>query len=263
MSDQEEFERVFVETVRLIREQYPAVEGKANPIAEQIIQQLQQLRDPGTRRQAMAMHSAGATVVPVHPFGELPTLRNSKELGKAFWEKWVIPYYMNIPFSVDESTKNRILEIKKDIDGTVVISLLGDFNWRTRSVGAYFAALTRQYEVFPIIGNMLLQSEVALAGKTYAIILASHKPELAIFYYLKYLRYYLLHPEYDFDQDIVGAGLFLLGEQSEKHRADLLEIEQMWGTFVASRPYGRMANIRGDIGRFKDALATLIALRDA
>jgi hypothetical protein len=263
MSDQEEYERILAETIRQMRQQDPTENGEMNPIEEQIISQLKQMLDPATRRQAMTMHSAGATVVPTHPFGELPIPRNSVELGGPFWEKWVIPYYMSIPFSVEESCKTKMLEIKPDIDAAVVNALLGDFNWRTRHVGAYFAAITRQYDVFPSIGNMLLQSEVALAGKTYAIVLASYKADFAIHYYLEYLRYYLRHPEYDFDQDVVGAGLFLLAEKSGTHSAELQEIEQLWGTFVKLRGYGQTENIREDIGRFEEALANLVDIRDS
>lgn len=41
---------------------------------------------------------------------------------------------------------------KKDGYSKVVLKLLGDFNWRTRQTGAYFAAIQGYSEIIDIIG---------------------------------------------------------------------------------------------------------------
>jgi hypothetical protein len=46
-----------------------------------------------------------------------------------------------------------ILKNKNEITIDVCLSLLGDFNWRTRLVGAYFAAIKGYHKLIDIIGN--------------------------------------------------------------------------------------------------------------
>lgn len=106
------------------------------------------------------LHSAGATVRHVSPFDSLPIRKNDKDLSSDFVKKWAVPYYMEIG-SYDNSNRiDQIKKIKPEITKDVCRNLLGDFNWRTRLVGSYFAAVKDYKELIDIIGIHLLKSEV-------------------------------------------------------------------------------------------------------
>ncbi len=89
----------------------------------------------------LELHVAGATVRHQNPFENLNVPRNLNELDKAFIEKWVIPFYMSSFYNLSEKDEEQFVEIYPEINSEVIAKLLGDFNWRTRIVGAYFAAL--------------------------------------------------------------------------------------------------------------------------
>jgi hypothetical protein len=263
MTEQEQVERSLAETLKMLKEQYPDIQGKPNPMFEIIKQQLEStLLDPDKRHEMMARHHAGATVTPINPFGDLEILRNTHDLSRAFIEQWVVPYYSKIPFSISENTFQRLKSIKKSITKQAIEMLLGDFNWRTRSVGAYFAAITKQYDLFPIIGNMLLQSEVCIAGKTYAIALASYVPEFSIPIYLQYLKYYLTQPQYDFDQREVYAALLIQASGKPEYELELLEMQSLWKSFISQRHFNESMDMREEVERVESPLATLITVRD-
>lgn len=161
---------------------------------------------PEDLNELMKRHSAGATVVPKTPFSDIPTYRNSSPLDPDFLKKWVIPFYMKILNSV-EDVKFELKAIKPHVTDSVVTKLLGDFNWRTRSTGAYFSGILNLQDKIELIGNLFLKSEVCYAGETYAIVLATLNRDAAVEYFEKYLDYYLTCPQYYFEQDIVLAGL--------------------------------------------------------
>ena len=58
----------------------------------------------------------------------------------------------------------RALAVRPEIDKSIVSQLLGDFNWRMRSVGARFATYMNYREFEDIIGVHLLKSEVCYAA---------------------------------------------------------------------------------------------------
>jgi len=157
------------------------------------------------------LHSAGATIRHKSIFDGLPTYENSKEIDQEFRDKWVIPYYFNLNKNDDEWI-NKMIAVKDEINENIILQNLGDFNWRTRSTGAFFAAIKDKQELTDIIGNHLLKSEVCFAGRQYAVTLTSFNSELSIYYLNKYLEYYLHQLELEFDQIAVARAIKYLDE---------------------------------------------------
>lgn len=156
------------------------------------------------------LHSAGATVRHLSPFAHLPTHLNDTELTADFIKKWVIPFYMEIASSNNPKWIDSIKEIRAEITKDVCLLLLGDFNWRTRLVGSYFAAVKGYDDLIPIIGTHLLKSEVCCVGHIYTLSLAFFNEESCVKYLNSYLDYYLTNPGLYFDQkDVLEAVLFL------------------------------------------------------
>jgi hypothetical protein len=147
------------------------------------------------------LHSAGAIVRHKTPFENLVSYRNDTELTQEFVEKWVNPFYMRIGHYSDTGWIDEIFDISSEITEEVTLKLLGDFNWRTRLVGAYFSAVKNYQSQIDIIGVHFLKSEVCCVGHIYALILAFYNSEKTIQFLEKYLDYYLEKPELYFDQE--------------------------------------------------------------
>lgn len=147
------------------------------------------------------LHSAGAIVQHKTPFENLVSYQNDTELTQEFIEKWVNPFYMRIGHYYDMGWVDEVFDISSEITEEVILKLLGDFNWRTRLVGAYFSAIKNYQSQIDIIGVHFLKSEVCCVGHIYALILAFYNSEKAIQLLEKYLDYYLEKPELYFDQE--------------------------------------------------------------
>jgi hypothetical protein len=161
----------------------------------------------------LRLHLAGATVRHASPFADLPSHNNEQEISDDFIKKWVVPYYMNIG-----GKAIFIKEVSNDITPEICLALLGDFNWRTRLVGAYFSATKGYTEFIDIIGVHLLKSEVCCVGHIYALTLAHFNTEKSIQYLHRYLDYYLTRPDLYFDQKhVIEAMLFLDAENAIKY----------------------------------------------
>ncbi len=175
------------------------------------------------------LHVAGATVRHKNPFEDLSVARNSEELDEIFIEKWVVPFYMNDFSNLSEDVEKKFIDIYPQINFEIVAKLLGDFNWRTRIVGAYFAALKNLVEFEESIGTHLLKSEVCYAGRGYCLALASFGTENSKKYLKTYLDYYLMQKDLWFDQSDALSALFWIDEK-EAEKYDLL-----WNDFVADK----------------------------
>lgn len=160
------------------------------------------------------LHSAGATVRHVSPFDSLPTYKNDIDLSADFIKKWAVPYYMEIGSYNNSNWAHQIKEIKPEITKDVCLNLLGDFNWRTRLVGSYFAAVKDYKELINIIGTHLLKSEVCCVGHIYALTLAFFNNKDCIGYLNKYLDYYLTKPSLYFDQKFVMEAVLYLDKKN-------------------------------------------------
>src|SRR4051812_48164581 len=89
----------------------------------------------------IALHVAGATVRHRNPFENIDVSRNREELTEEFIDKWVVPFYMNSLSNLDNATIKNFADTATVINIEIVKQLLGDFDWRTRITGAYFAAI--------------------------------------------------------------------------------------------------------------------------
>lgn len=92
------------------------------------------------------------------PFDKVISHKNKSELSSDFVEKWVNPFYMSIGHHSDESWVENVINISNEITEEITLNLLGDFNWRTRLVGAYFSAVKNYQNQIDIIGVYFLKS---------------------------------------------------------------------------------------------------------
>ncbi|SEW47851.1 hypothetical protein SAMN05421841_3645 [Chryseobacterium wanjuense] len=188
----------------------------------------------------MNLHSAGATVRHASVFNHLETYKNQFQLSQEFINKWVLPLYMKIRNPHDNSWIDYIKHHKDEITEEVVLALLGDFNWRTRTVGAYFSAIKNYENQIDIIGIHLLKSEVCYAGDVYAVVLAFYNTPKTIEYLNQYLEYYLQKPELYFDQErVLETVAYLDSVNKTNHLSKHLD---QWNTMLESR--GEISKIR-------------------
>lgn len=161
-------------------------------------------------KKQIELHSAGAIVRHQSPFEKLISHKNKSELSSDFIEKWVNPFYMSIGHYNDNTWIDKILDISNEITQEVTLKLLGDFNWRTRLVGAYFSTVKNYQKQIDIIGIHFLKSEVCCVGHIYSLILAFYNNEKTNGYLHSYLKYYLKKPELYFDQESVLESIVYL-----------------------------------------------------
>ncbi|MFN1217404.1 DUF6000 family protein [Chryseobacterium kwangjuense] len=162
----------------------------------------------------MNLHSAGATVRHSSAFDHLKSYKNNFQLSKEFIDQWVLPFYMEIRHTSGSWIEN-IKELKDEITEEVTAALLGDFNWRTRTVGAYLSAVKNYKHQIDIIGVHFLKSEVCYAGDLYALVFAFYNNDKTINYLNQYLDYYLQKPQLYFDQESVMETLVYLDSINE------------------------------------------------
>jgi hypothetical protein len=202
----------------------------------------------------IALHIAGATNRHHNPFESLPTHRNQEEPSEEFIEKWVMEYYMVSIAGLNDQAFATFVQAAKDITPDVVRQLLGDFNWRLRIVGAYFASIKGYEEFTDIIGMHLLQSEVCYAGAGYALAFALFRSELAQDYLKAYLDYYLKRPDLWYDQADVLAALHLVDPAVAK------TYTASWQSYITDKPNHRLESA---IDRLKLSVATVKQIRAA
>jgi hypothetical protein len=194
---------------------------------------------------AIALHSAGATVRHKNPFEDLEVPRNEDELTKEFIDKWVAPFYMTIPAVNDIASLESLATASKEIDLATTTKLLGYFDWRPKSTGAFFAAVNNYTELEDIIGRHLLKSEVCYAGESYSLALATFSTEASKDYLRKYLEYYLQRKDLWFDQ----AAVFCALEHVDKDSA--FQLLNKWQDFTSDKP-------NWDLKRSRDHFANCI-----
>lgn len=149
-------------------------------------------------------HSAGAIVRHHGKFESLLAYSNQTEITQEFREIWVTPYYMKLNRN-DGEWISTIKDLK--ISDDIIFECLGDFNWRSRSTGSFFASIKNKQEFTDIIGTHLLKSELANAGSEYAVTLSFFNSKESIQYLNDYLDYYLFHPELYFDQRVAMSAI--------------------------------------------------------
>ena len=157
-------------------------------------------------KKQLELHSAGATIQHKNPFETLEHYTSDVNIDKDFVTKWVAPFYM---WGINDKEKfvNDYLNIKPELTIDIVKQLLGDFNWRTRITGAYFASIENYTELEDIIGVHLLKSQVCYAGGGYCLAMATFNTEKSYKYIKKYLDYYLTRKDLHFEQQEAMATL--------------------------------------------------------
>ena len=105
------------------------------------------------------LHSAGATVRHNSNFADLVSFTNRAELTQEFVDTWTVPFYMRIG-DTSNDWLTHLIKTRDKITKEIVLKLLGDFNWRTRQTGAFFAAIKNFTDLTDIIGTHFLKSEV-------------------------------------------------------------------------------------------------------
>lgn len=179
------------------------------------------------------LHVAGATVRHYSPFSKLVSYTNQQELTKEFIDTWCNPY-MDVPAESDDQILKFAIA-KPDITDDTVLELLGDFDWRTRQVGAYFAAITEKRHLIEIIGVHLLKSEVCYVGRIYCLALAYFNTQPCVEYLNTYLDYYLQKKDLWFDQRAAMEAVRYLDEVNHTHHYD--RYYPQWLTFISNKPY--------------------------
>lgn len=179
------------------------------------------------------LHVAGATVRHQSPFGELSPYRNETALTQEFLREWVFPYYMKVG-NLDAGWKEEVRASKSRFTPDVIRQLLGDFNWRTRITGAFFAAVNGNIEFLDEIGIHLLRSEVCYAGEVYCLALAYWNTSQSVWYLNQYLDHYLRQPDLWFDQAHALVALMYLDRINGTQEASRHQLA--WQNFVSNKP---------------------------
>jgi hypothetical protein len=198
------------------------------------------------------LHLAGATVRHRKPFEDLEVPRNENELTDGFIEEWVVPFYMNSLANSDVKIISSFAEAARKIDQIIVAKLLGDFNWRSRIAGAFFAAIKGYKEFELTIGRSLLKSEVCYVGNGYCLALASFRTEGSRDFLADYLDYYLSRKDLWFDQADAFCALEYLDKDAANRRLE------KWNDFVSDKPYWNLERSRNN---FLESLEVLSKIR--
>jgi Family of unknown function (DUF6000) len=205
--------------------------------------------------ESLKRHVAGQTVLHISPFVNLPSYKNDEPISIDFINKWVKPYYMQL-HNPDSKLVEALKKIEVEITDEVILTMLGDFNWRTRQTGAYFSAIKNRKNFIDIIGVHLLKSELTFACKIYLIVFASFNTPRCINYIETYLNYYLNKPDLFFDQLEAMQALKYLDEVNETTL--LGKYLDRWAKFLDNKPYWKRDI---DIGYFEKHVQIIETLK--
>ena len=181
------------------------------------------------------LHSKGMTTYHVSPFLDLKVPRNEHDLDKDFIQKFVLPFYMTLgEYQIpDERVLKYLNHVSEEITPDVISNLLGDFNWRTRKVGALFSALKDDIQFQDQIGNLFLKSEVCYAGQDYCIAMATFNNQKSVDFLIQYLNYYLRQKELYYDQDTALGTLAYLDKKNGTNKIEEYKIQ--WTDFTKGK----------------------------
>ncbi len=187
-------------------------------------------------------------------FSDLDIIQNQDPMEQDVIDRYVIPFYMERIGT--EKFKKSYIEIRNSVDSSLTAKLLGEFNWRPRSVGADFAAIEELTELEKNIGHLLLRSDVCYSGHNYCLALASFSTNNSINFLNQYLDYYLQKRKLWFDQSSAMAALAYLGNQRNEN---LIEPHMKnWKTFVRDKPNW---DLQDSIEGFQDQMEDLLKFR--
>lgn len=188
----------------------------------------------------------------MNPFEELEGYRNTVPLADELIQKWVKPFYMQQGVG-DKDDMLLWREAANEIDADTVRTLLGERNWRPRSVAGYFASINGYSELEDIIGTLLLKSEVCYAGQAYSIALAAFGTSTAKEYLKRYLDHYLTQRDLWYDQAEVLSALYHLDEtEGERYLP-------AWTLFVSDKTNWDLNSSRQ---QFKKTMLAIRSIKD-
>jgi hypothetical protein len=168
-------------------------------------------------------------------------------------EKWVIPFYMRdlaapspardftvggaedtpVHFRRMNAQTSEFVEACVEATPELTLSLLAEFNWRPRVVGARFVAVRRYFELQETVSALLLRSDVCYAGREYCLALAALANEEAAETLASYLDYYLSRRDLYYDQGPAMAALMYLDEVLGSNRAQ--QFMEPWQRFLSDK----------------------------
>lgn len=145
------------------------------------------------------------------PFDNLVTYKSPDHITDSEYERYVDLFYavriINLPDFTDDYR-----EIETEVNPLLVLKLLGDCNWRSMIVGAFFSAIKMYTELTDVLGVNLLKSEYVYQGRGVALSFASFQTVEAIHYLKKYLDYYLTREDLRYNQDYAACSLKWIDE---------------------------------------------------
>ena len=184
------------------------------------------------------LHSAGATVLHRSPFDDLEVPVSSVPLDAVVRDRWVKPFYMAVPDNLD-SIEATLRPLLADVSPDLITTLLAQFDWRPRTVGAFLVALDARTQFEELVGRLLLRSDVCYAGRAYCIALARLNTPNAVDFLCRYLRYYLTRNELWFDQAEALAALIYLDDVNGSQHSRVFD--ELWRNFVNDKPNWNLA----------------------
>jgi hypothetical protein len=111
------------------------------------------------------------TILHRSPFENLEVPTPAVPMDAGARERWVKPFYMAMPDNLS-SVEAALRPLLPEVTSDLITTLLVEFNWRPRTVGAFFVALDRRSDFEDLVGRLLLRSDVCYAGQSYCLALA-------------------------------------------------------------------------------------------
>jgi hypothetical protein len=203
-------------------------------------------------RKEIELHSAGATVRHAGPYSDLDAPSSTDFSDVDFFTVWVKPFYMTDLVRDQRKFRRAYASTSEAVNSSIITQLLTLFNWRTRLVGAYFAAIHTETDHCDHIGRLLLRSDVCYAGNGYALALAQFNTKNSIDYLRKYLDHYLHQHDLWFDQAVVMAALAYLDRLNATE--NMPSYLDQWKRFVENKPEW---NLDRSVTRFDEQIQSL------
>ena len=175
-------------------------------------------------------HVAGATVQHDGPFSRLEVPIIYELPSVELRENWIRPLY----FGLDKPHVAEFIKANaSSVTDELICQLLSHFDWRSKVVGAYLAALRRRSSFTEHIGRLLLRSDVSFAGAAYCLALAEFNTAEGLSFLQKYLNHYLSQVDLWFDQ---GAAMSAVAYLDEKNNTTILsQYTGTWNVFIESK----------------------------
>jgi hypothetical protein len=201
----------------------------------------------------LQLHTAGATVRHESPFSALEVPVSEEPLPAEMRDRWVRPLYFGLQ---REGVDAFLAANLADADDALIDRLLAQFDWRSRTVGAFLAALRGRAHFVDRIGRLLVRSDVCYAGSAYCAALAAFNDLTGTNYLTQYLSYYLNRPELWFDQANAMAAVGYLDGLNGTDR--MAQFVPQWNAFIEDKPNW---NLEQSMTAFNDTMHLIRSLQ--